>query len=303
MEDLVVECCLRAGKMVRDGAVLKPDTRKGLIMVGVDSEELTHFIWTERNPDGSTVSPPETDIVIFPGEVKFEKVNRPGSRIFALKFAEEPDRDQFFWAQEPKSVDDDAAVSSINTMLNSVLDGMDDAGRVQDSAHAHAQGQSQSQSQSQLTGGGIDSSQLATVLGSIMGGSSSGMGHSGQQSVHRQPNVPDAQIDLELADILTVDQISYLLENDQVVQSLLPYLPEGHQSKDGIVKVLNSPQFKYQLHVLTDALRQGQLNTSQLGLGPPAYGIQAFLDAIERQAENENQKAKDDERHESEAQQ
>jgi 26S proteasome regulatory subunit N13 len=293
-----VECCLRAGKMVREGAVLKPDTRKGVIMVGVDSEELTHFIWTERNSDGSTVSPPETDIVIFPGEVKFEKVKRPGSRIFALKFAEEPDRDQFFWAQEPKSEEDDAAVSSINTMLNSVLDGMDDDGGVQDSAHAHVHGQIQSQ----FAGGGIDSSQLATVLGSIMGESSSGMGHV-QQSLYRQSNVPDPQLDLELADILTVDQLSHLLENEQAVQSLLPYLPQGHQSKDGIVKVLNSPQFKYQLHVLTEALRHGQLNTSQLGLGPPAYGMQAFLDAIERQAENENPKVKDEERNESEAEQ
>lgn len=273
----MVECKLRAGKMVREGGILKPDTRKGLIMVGIDAEELTHFLWTERNPDGTPVSPPETDIVIFPGEVKFEKVARPGSRIFILKFANEPDRDLFFWAQEAKSEDDDGAVSSINTMLNSVLDGMDadDGQMMQDSA-----------SQGQHATGSIDSAHLATVLGSIMeGGLTRGREHA------NKPNVPDTLGDLDLADILTADHLSHVLEDEQVVESLLPFLPQGHQSKDGIVKILNSPQFKYQLHVLTEALRQGQLNTSQLGLGPPAYGMQAFLDAIEREAEKE----KDDE--------
>ena len=65
---------LRAGQLVRDGAMLKADPRKGLICISVDQQELIHFQWSERRSDG-TVNAPEIDEIVFPGEVPtFQKV-------------------------------------------------------------------------------------------------------------------------------------------------------------------------------------------------------------------------------------
>ena len=51
------------------------------------------------------------------------QIDRPGSRVFSLKFPAEPDRNLFFWAQEPRAETDSAFVQAVNTALNSVMDG------------------------------------------------------------------------------------------------------------------------------------------------------------------------------------
>jgi Proteasome complex subunit Rpn13 ubiquitin receptor len=114
---------LRAGIMILENAVLKPDTRKGLIRVIRDEHDLLHFQWSERDAAGAVVGDPEIDQIVFPGEAAFEKIPRPGSRVFTLKFTEEADRTLFFWAQEPTAENDDAIVESVNLALSSVLDG------------------------------------------------------------------------------------------------------------------------------------------------------------------------------------
>jgi len=65
---------LRAGKLILDGGVLKPDTRKGLIRVIRDEHDLLHFQWGERDAAGALVGELEIDQIIFPGEAIFEKV-------------------------------------------------------------------------------------------------------------------------------------------------------------------------------------------------------------------------------------
>jgi hypothetical protein len=65
---------LRAGRLILDGRVLKPDTRKGLIRVIRDEHDLLHFHWGERNASGALVGDLEIDQIIFPGEASFEKV-------------------------------------------------------------------------------------------------------------------------------------------------------------------------------------------------------------------------------------
>ncbi len=66
---------MRAGAMSYEGTLLKADNRKGLIRVAVDEQELTHFLWSERNADGSVKEPAEVDIIVFPGETTFEKAS------------------------------------------------------------------------------------------------------------------------------------------------------------------------------------------------------------------------------------
>ena len=64
----------RAGKLIKDERALKPDTRKGFIIVAIDDQDLMHFQWVERSSDGATVGQPEIDQAVFPGEAIFEKV-------------------------------------------------------------------------------------------------------------------------------------------------------------------------------------------------------------------------------------
>lgn len=64
---------LRAGRLVRDGSLMKPDSRKGEITLTVDDQSLLHFQWRERTDTGAE---PELDSIIFPGEASFEKVRQ-----------------------------------------------------------------------------------------------------------------------------------------------------------------------------------------------------------------------------------
>lgn len=66
---------LRAGKLILDGGVLRPDARKGLIRVNRDEHDLLHFQWGERDAAGALVGELEIDQIIFPGEASFEKVD------------------------------------------------------------------------------------------------------------------------------------------------------------------------------------------------------------------------------------
>lgn len=65
---------LRVGRLIREGALVKPDARKGELKVIVDDQELVHFTWSERDGEGGNRAEPEIDVIVFPGEAVFEKV-------------------------------------------------------------------------------------------------------------------------------------------------------------------------------------------------------------------------------------
>ncbi len=65
----------RAGLLLLEGKVLKPDPRRGRIAVAQSDDGLIHVEWSERNGDGSSAtSTTELDSVIFPDEAKLEQV-------------------------------------------------------------------------------------------------------------------------------------------------------------------------------------------------------------------------------------
>jgi 26S proteasome regulatory subunit N13 len=307
----------KCGRLILDHGLLKPDTRKGLIRVTRDELDLLHFQWGERDAAGTLVGEPEVDQVVFPGEAAFEKIPRPGSRVFTLKFAEEADRALFFWAQEPAAENDDALVQAVNLALSSVLDGMDDGidedgaqlgsdqplsmelpeepnatpatdsnprsanpgsvagGRIGGGGGAGTGGGS-----STFEAGGIGASQLAAALGNILSGSGVTTG------AERSTNNTTTNV-LSLGEVLKADRIAPLLNNTTLVERLAPYLPEEHRTPEAMAEIINSPQFKHQLDVLTQALATGQIDTSHFGLGSAAFGVAEFLKAIEREAEKE----------------
>jgi 26S proteasome regulatory subunit N13 len=137
--------------------------------------------------------------------------------------------------------------------------------------------------------GGIGASQLAAALGNILSGAA--------PSTNNNPNNNNVAAALRmgppLGEVLKAERIAPLLTNNAtLVERLAPYLPEEHRTPEAMAEIVNSPQFKHQLDVLTQALAQGQISTSEFGLGAsPAYGVAEFLKAIQREAEKEKKES------------
>ncbi len=59
-----------------------------------DQDGLVHFTWDVRQgaPDAASKPEPEVDLVLFPGQAIFSKLD--GRRMFLLKYEKE---EHFFW--------------------------------------------------------------------------------------------------------------------------------------------------------------------------------------------------------------
>ncbi|EMR10392.1 hypothetical protein PNEG_01107 [Pneumocystis murina B123] len=111
-EEYIVK--FKAGKMIRDGTtnIVKPDTRKGMIFIRIENDDLLHFYWKDR-----TTNIIEEDLIIFPGEAEFSCVkDSPSGRVFALHF-KSSFQIFFFWMQDLNSNKDDYYVNKINEAI------------------------------------------------------------------------------------------------------------------------------------------------------------------------------------------
>ncbi|KAJ1956326.1 hypothetical protein GGI12_005334, partial [Dipsacomyces acuminosporus] len=78
---------------------------------------------------------------------------------------------------------------------------------------------------------------------------------------------------LRLADVLTPSNLSAVLSNDRIRQSLFPTLPDNiPQTEGSLEQVIRSPQFQQALNSLSYVLESGQIAplVAQLGLSPEA---------------------------------
>ena len=126
------------------------------------------------------------------------------------------------------------------------------------------------------TGGGLTTEDVQRAL--------AGVGQPGQR-----------QRPLSLLQIIKADDVLPLLQDQQVLQELIPLLPEGLQTKEELEKTLRSPQFKQSLAALSAALQSENFNTvfANFGLDPrdgatslnSGDGIGAFLQAVQARAD------------------
>ncbi|KAJ1725895.1 hypothetical protein LPJ61_005572 [Coemansia biformis] len=135
------------------------------------------------------------------------------------------------------------------------------------------------------TPGGINASQLSN-LRQLLSSIRVPEGYRGAQASYRDEEA------INLADVLTPENLRVVLEDSQLRTSLFPTLPDDiphdHQSLD---EVIRSPQFQQALNSLSYVLESGQMAplVTQLGLEPEAgTSVHAFLRAIENQLEREN---------------
>jgi len=112
---------LKAGRMnlvdSEQGGVKKkmlhPDQRKGLLYIYSADDGLTHFCWKDRATGNI-----EDDLIIFPDDCEFKKVEHcKDGRVYLLRF-KSSNRKLFFWLQEPSSDKDDDNCRRVNELLN-----------------------------------------------------------------------------------------------------------------------------------------------------------------------------------------
>ncbi|XP_063710042.1 proteasomal ubiquitin receptor ADRM1 homolog [Culicoides brevitarsis] len=103
----------RAGRMNMAGKMVHPDSRKGLVYLYQSDDQLVHFCWKDR-----TTGNVEDDLIIFPDDCEFKKVEQcKTGRVFLLRF-KSSNRKLFFWMQEPKNDKDDEWCRRINEVMN-----------------------------------------------------------------------------------------------------------------------------------------------------------------------------------------
>jgi len=104
----------RAGKMQIRGNVVSPDTRKGLIQLVQEDDQLVHFKWIDRGNKQV-----DTDLVLVPDpSCSFKRVRQcTTGRVFLLEWKTTHVR-MFFWMQEPSTDKDEEILTKVNSLIN-----------------------------------------------------------------------------------------------------------------------------------------------------------------------------------------
>jgi len=277
----------RAGKMFREGNLVKPDTRKGLIYLNQSPEDsLMHFYWKDRSTNKV-----EDDLIIFPFEAEFSKVKQSNGRVYILKFQSSSQK-LFFWMQEPKADKDEELCKKVNDIINNVHS--DDKSDVMDYNQELLNALSESYQQSKEEASEADNNDNEA-------GSSDKKKPTTQFSkdqlkeiseILANIQVPETN-DANLQDILTPEIVSPLLKDRDVCNALFPHLPDNSPlDSQSIEEVLRSPQFIHSINSLTYALRSGALGPlmAELGLDSSIStsdgAVVAFLRAIQKKQDD-----------------
>ncbi|KAL7747948.1 hypothetical protein RI367_006696 [Sorochytrium milnesiophthora] len=249
----------RAGRLRREGNALVPDDRKGTVYLDVADDELLHFYWQDR-----TTGVDELDLIIFPEEAELLKIEQVQGRVMVLKFNSSSQK-HFFWMQEPTEENDEQLRQQVNATINNPPQAQPEP-------------------------------PVQALPGPIAGSSATGAMSAEDQakmdrirSIIAGIQIPQGErTDIDLADILTPDNVRGVLGDPAAREAMFPHLPDGAAHTQGeLADVVRSPQFRQSLNTLTYALRSGHLGPllASLGLDTSsvqgnAVGVKAFLQAV-----------------------
>ena len=126
------------------------------------------------------------------------------------------------------------------------------------------------------------------MMAAILGGAAVQQ-HMQQQQGQAQPVIAP------LSDLISSNDVMPLLDNEAVVDALLPHLPEGQRTAEELRRTISTPQFRSTLRTLTSALMSDNYNTVMANFGlEPTAGSEALaqgnpvlaLQAIQAQADS-----------------
>ncbi|KAF5338990.1 hypothetical protein D9611_008759 [Ephemerocybe angulata] len=277
----------KAGRAFRrDGSnIVEADPAKGAILLTNGDDGLLHFIWKNRETDVS-----EEDLIIFPTDATFTKVDQSNGRVYVLKFSSSNQR-HFFWMQDASSARDDEFANNVNGVL-------------QDPEHPLQWGTSGSSSSSAPPAQASSSTTTSTTPAAATPGFQATpeqldylqtlLRAGGATTGAAEAAIPEAS----LVDILTPANLTPLFTNHpELVPTLFPYLPPDlpmPPSAEVVQRIIHSPQFRAAVASFDQALRTGLLGNlvRQLGLPEEAgLGIAPFLRAVQAKADRENREA------------
>jgi len=263
---------------------------KGAIVLSKDENLLVHFMWKDRTTGGVG-----EDLILFPGDAKFEKVSQSSwGRTYVLQF-ESSDQKHFFWMQDSSTRRDEEFVRHLNRVLSDPEiipvwdlrnhDAEPEASTSATGASTPAQQSAPAASTSAPAGTTPEQlAQLRALVGSMTGGTSE-------------------EDQFSLSDVLTPQNLQPLFQSHpDLLPSLFPHLPpeflppsdptprQTAELTEMLQRTINSPPFRSSVAQLDRALRTGALGSFVRSLGLPesaAMGVGAFLAAIAEQARQE----------------
>ena len=285
--------------------MINPDSRKGTVSLVKGADQLVYLKWTDRS-----TSRAEDERMVFPDELKclHVKTGREGDRIYLLKY-NTGQLFLMFWMQDKSSDKDKENCKKLNDLLinpNAVVASTSSSsssssgagagnGRLGSDQLMQMLGMTlptnpqQSTTQPVPTAAAATTTTTTTPVNNILANLDFSSLLSGQPSQPTsQPALTAAssrQRPLGLEDILTADSIldTGIMNDPEVVASLIQYLPEDQRSEAYLEETLRSPQFRESLRMLTGALQSDSFNSVMMNFNiDPAPGMQHLLrnDAI-----------------------
>jgi len=309
----------KAGKMIMEGKMVRPDKRKGLVQLRQSEDGLIHFVWKERLSGQA-----ENDLIIFPDDAVFKKVKESNGRVYLLEFKNSSKR-LFFWMQELSDEKDEQRCNDINKYIaeppQPERPGGDLSGLNQDQllrllAQQGGLGALRSQLQAgpgarRAEPGSGRTPAAAPRIPTLPSNPSASNAASRAQpaqpvSISTLRNIlsglPDTRPAVEkgpqLNDIINPDDVvaSGLFDHPDVVQKLAEFLPEGPVNAQNIKDHVRSPQFQQAVSLFNSALRSGEMVTIMTNFGIDASSIgpnptiEDFLVAVQKQVRKDQEK-------------
>lgn len=242
----------RAGRMDWDGRMVKPDKRKGkIILVTSEAEQLMHFQWVDREKNEAV------DDLIVINDAYLEKIDKcTTGRVYLLRFTSSAKK-MFFWMQEPNTEKDADLVKTFNETIGAKIPEKGAAAPAAAAAAPSPAGFGANQA--------IDPAIRAMV----------------QQFIANQgPRTPPVPLNA----VLTTEVLQGLMTDEAAVAEMSTLLPPGQRSNEDLRDALGSPQLQQSLNALSQAIHSDQLPVlfSSLGLDPTAIAsAQPGTDALE----------------------
>ncbi|CEI95572.1 hypothetical protein RMCBS344292_09755 [Rhizopus microsporus] len=280
-----------AGKCIREGTTIKPDTRKGVIYLEQGDDQLLHFYWKERKHNVE----PEDDFIIFPEEAEFIRVEQcTTGRVYVLKF-KSSNQKQFYWMQSKSDEKDSDIVRRVNQVIDDPSSAAEQNG---------FDNNAQSDFMQILSGGGQDDLPMSqeNLLQFIQ--NASGLG-----SLSRQAEIltssrwnqlkekldrisVEEQAQLNIGDVLNTDAVNTILSDDDIRNALFPFISasDSRRTPEQVQQLVQNQQFQNRLQTIHKAIQQDELNSILEDLHAEK-NLKSFLKAVEDQAKRKHEDA------------
>ncbi|GAB5592837.1 hypothetical protein Unana1_07737 [Umbelopsis nana] len=300
-----------AGKCYRDGSMLKPDLRKGVIYMDQTDDQLLHFYWKDRKANIV-----EDDLIIFAEEAEMVLVPEcQTGRVYLLKFKSSSQK-LFFWMQNASDSKDKENIERVNKLINDPQSAIDEqhgrnrrsVGDDEDSAAdvlslLGSSGQELGLTQEQIyqflqSAGGVGSVTLsndgddhATVTITARDTSDvptldSDLLRALKEVVEGKTVSDDAPLTSDLGEVLSADEIGSILNDQEISEAVFPTIPfVKDRSADEVNTLVQEEAFRTSLRKLEAAYRGEELEPFAEALKvEPSGGLASFIKALQKQA-------------------